>query len=75
MAEEPTNQIASERPHHQSPERSSGSATDNLDGFIRRVSGTSIDEIDGAIRELESVREILRVEGERVRREIAGFPV
>ena len=32
-----------------------------------------MDEIDGVIRELESVRERLRSEGERVNREIANY--
>jgi hypothetical protein len=32
-----------------------------------------MDEIDGIIRELESLRERLRSEGERVNREIANY--
>jgi hypothetical protein len=32
-----------------------------------------MDEIDGVIRELESLRERLRSEGERVNREIANY--
>src|SRR5262245_48875785 len=45
----------------------------NLDALIRRLAGTSMDEIDSVIRELEAVREMLRDEGERVSREIAGY--
>ncbi|HUL89570.1 MAG TPA: hypothetical protein VLU23_15500 [Pseudolabrys sp.] len=41
--------------------------------LIRRVSGASIEEIDRVIRELESVREMLRTEGERVSREIVSY--
>jgi hypothetical protein len=41
--------------------------------LVRRVSGASLEEIDRVIRELESVREMLRAEGERVSREIASF--
>jgi len=45
----------------------------NLDALIRRLAGTSMDEIDSVIRELEGIREMLRDEGERVSREIAGY--
>jgi hypothetical protein len=47
--------------------------TDNLNSLIRRVSGASIEEIDRVIQELQSVREMLRQEGDRVSREIAGY--
>ena len=46
---------------------------DNLNVLIRRVSGASMDEIDRVILELQGVREMLRSEGERVSREIAGY--
>jgi hypothetical protein len=46
---------------------------DNLNGLIRRVSGASVEEIDRVILELQGVREMLRSEGERVGREIAGY--
>jgi hypothetical protein len=46
---------------------------ENLNGLIRRVSGASVDEIDRVILELQGVREMLRSEGERVGREIAGY--
>jgi CBS-domain-containing membrane protein len=49
------------------------SATENLSALIRRVSGQSMEEIDLVIRELENVRDMLRNEGERVVREIAGY--
>jgi hypothetical protein len=48
-------------------------ATENMNALIRRVSGASMEEIDRVIRELESVREMLRNEGERVSREIACY--
>jgi hypothetical protein len=48
-------------------------AADNLNSLIRRVSGASMEEIDRVILELQSVREMLRKEGERVNREIAGY--
>lgn len=46
---------------------------DNLGTLIRRVSGASMDEIDRVILELQGVRDMLRNEGERVSREIAGY--
>ena len=46
---------------------------DNLNVLIRRVSGASMEEIDRVILELQGVREMLRSEGERVGREIAGY--
>jgi hypothetical protein len=48
-------------------------ATDSLNSLIRRVSGASMEEIDRVILELQSVRDMLRNEGERVSREIAGY--
>jgi hypothetical protein len=46
---------------------------DNLNALLRRVSGVSTEEIDRVILELQGVREMLRSEGERVGREIAGY--
>ncbi|MFZ0623438.1 MAG: hypothetical protein WAM76_15745 [Pseudolabrys sp.] len=54
---EPGNELVAERPSE----------------VVRRVSGASLEEIDRVIRELEGVREMLRIEGERVSREIASF--
>lgn len=48
-------------------------ATENLNALIRRVAGASMDEIDRVILELQSVRDMLRNEGERVSRELAGY--
>lgn len=46
---------------------------ENLNALIRRVSGASMDEIDRVIAELQSVRDMLNKEGDRVSREIAGY--
>ena len=46
---------------------------DNLNALIRRVSGASMEEIDRVILELQSVRDMLRNEGDRVSREVAGY--
>ena len=48
-------------------------AAENLNVVVRRVAGDSMEEIDRVIRELESVRDMMRNEGERVSREIAGY--
>lgn len=48
-------------------------AAENLNAVIRRVSSTSMEEIDRVILELQSVRDMLRQEGDRVSREVAGY--
>ncbi|MGE0563111.1 MAG: hypothetical protein AB7O50_01230 [Pseudolabrys sp.] len=48
-------------------------STHHVNALIKQVSGASIEEIDRVIRELNGVREMLRGEGDRVTREIAGF--
>jgi hypothetical protein len=48
-------------------------SAENMNALIQRVSGASMDEIDRVIAELEGVRNMLRSEGERVSREIAGY--
>jgi hypothetical protein len=47
--------------------------SNNLNSLIRRVSGASMEEIDRVILELQGVRDMLRNEGERVSREVAGY--
>jgi hypothetical protein len=46
---------------------------DNVNLLVERVAGASMTEIDHVIAELQSVREMLRQEGERVQREVAGY--
>jgi hypothetical protein len=48
-------------------------AAEHVNVLIRQVSGASMEEIDRVILELQGVREMLRNEGERVSRELAGF--
>ncbi|HVV62445.1 MAG TPA: hypothetical protein VHD14_11885 [Pseudolabrys sp.] len=55
----------------QQPEAEPGA--DNVNALIKRVSGNALDEIDRVILELRTVRDMLRNEGERVTREVAGF--
>src|SRR5450631_1437079 len=48
-------------------------ASENLNALIRRIAGASMEEIDRVIIELQGVRDMLRSEGERVSRELAGY--
>ncbi len=45
----------------------------NVNSLIQRVAGTSLTEIERLISELESLRELLHNEGQRVQREISGY--
>jgi hypothetical protein len=65
--------VAPRRPRSDAEAPAAEPVADNLNGLIRRVSGASIEEIDRVISELQTVREMLRKEGERVSREIAGY--
>jgi hypothetical protein len=48
-------------------------AVSNVNTLIQRVAGASITEIQNLISELESLRELLHAEGQRVQREISGY--
>jgi len=66
------------RPAVASPETvpldSSAEATVNIvNSLIQRVAGTSLAEIEKLISELESLRDLLHAEGQRVQREISGY--
>ena len=45
----------------------------NVNSLIQRVAGTSLAEIENLVTELESLRDLLHNEGQRVQREIAGY--
>ena len=45
----------------------------NVNSLIQRVAGTSLGEIENLIAELESLRDLLHAEGQRVQREISGY--
>lgn len=51
----------------------SDAAVKNVNSLIQRVAGTSLGEIENLITELETLRDLLHVEGQRVQREIAGY--
>ena len=56
------------------PARSQAEATVNsVNSLIQRVAGTSLAEIEKLISELESLRDLLHAEGQRVQREISGY--
>jgi len=46
---------------------------ENINFLVERVAGASLNEIDKVIHELRSVRDLLRTEGDRVQRELAGY--
>ncbi|MDB5502700.1 MAG: hypothetical protein JWR89_2602 [Tardiphaga sp.] len=56
------------------PMDSSTEATVNsVNSLIQRVAGTSLSEIENLVSELESLRDLLHAEGQRVQREISGY--
>ncbi|MGY4476976.1 hypothetical protein [Bradyrhizobium sp. USDA 3364] len=56
------------------PADTNGDATvSNVNSLIQRVAGTSLAEIEKLIGELESLRDLLHAEGQRVQREISGY--
>jgi len=61
------------RRREENSDQAADPVTDNLNSLIRRVSGASMEEIDRVIVELQGVRDMLRQEGDRVSREIAGY--
>ena len=65
--------VAFPRRQRNAPETAANPAAENLNTLIQRVAGASMDEIDRVILELQGVRAMLRSEGERVSRELAGY--
>ncbi len=66
------------RPPVTSPETAPLDATseatvNSVNSLIQRVAGTSLAEIEKLISELESLRDLLHAEGQRVQREISGY--
>src|SRR5450432_2113352 len=54
-------------------EPTSEATVNNVNSLIQRVAGTSLSEIENLISELESLRDLLHAEGQRVQREISGY--
>jgi hypothetical protein len=55
------------------PEPNTEATVNNVNSLIQRVAGTSLAEIEKLILELESLRDLLHAEGQRVQREISGY--
>ena len=60
-------------PRHSEIDAANHLTAENPNALVQRVAADSMEEIDRVIRELESVRAMLRNEGERVSREVAGY--
>jgi hypothetical protein len=54
-------------------EPNADATVNNVNSLIQRVAGTSLAEIEKLIAELESLRDLLHAEGQRVQREISGY--
>src|SRR5438309_8021957 len=52
---------------------SAEATVNNVNSLIQRVAGTSLAEIETLVSELESLRDLLHSEGQRVQREISGY--
>jgi hypothetical protein len=63
-------QAAAETP---SLDANAEATVNNVNSLIQRVAGTSLAEIEKLISELESLRDLLHAEGQRVQREISGY--
>jgi hypothetical protein len=62
------------QPNSDAPLENNTEATvNNLNSLIQRVAGTSLAEIENLVSELESLRDLLHAEGQRVQREISGY--
>src|SRR5512138_2389266 len=62
--------VAAETP---SLDANAEATVNNVNSLIQRVAGTSLAEIEKLISELESLRDLLHAEGQRVQREISGY--
>jgi hypothetical protein len=54
-------------------EPNADATVNNVNSLIQRVAGTSLGEIENLVSELESLRDLLHSEGQRVQREISGY--
>ena len=53
--------------------RTQTNPSENLSATVQRIASVSMEEIDRLIHSLEGVRGLMRTEGERISREIAGY--
>ena len=61
------------RPQPQPLVESGDQGAQQVNSLIQRVAGASVLEIEKLISELQTLRDFLRSEGDRVQREIAGY--
>lgn len=57
----------------EAPEAIADATVSNVNTLIQRVAGASISEIEGLIEELETLRDLMHNEGQRVQRELASY--
>ncbi|MBI3701991.1 MAG: hypothetical protein HY242_16300 [Afipia sp.] len=55
------------------PSEIAEATVNNVNTLIQRVAGQSLNEIENLIGELESLRDLMHNEGQRVQRELAGY--
>jgi hypothetical protein len=61
-------------PANLSPEpESSAEVVADINSLVQRVAGVSLDQLDDVIVDLRQLRDFLRSEGERIKREILGY--
>ena len=60
-------------PGNRADRANTDATVNNVNSLIQRVAGTSLAEIEKLISELESLRDLLHAEGQRVQREISGY--
>ena len=53
--------------------QTSEASSEQVNALVARIAGASMEEVDRVIVELQGVRDMLRAEGERVTRDIAGY--
>ena len=54
-------------------EPSAEATVNNVNSLIQRIAGTSRSQVETLVSELESLRDLLHTEGQRVQREISGY--
>ena len=59
--------------HHRDREPVADPTSGHMNGLLQQVTGTSIEEIDRIILELQSVRDMLRGESERLSNEVTRY--
>ena len=54
-------------------EPSAEAIVNNVNSLIQRIAETSLSQVETLVSELESLRDLLHAEGQRVQREISGY--